>query len=39
MLHAEFLMSSPTNGIFLVAMVLLIGLFLALWATMIGKGP
>jgi hypothetical protein len=35
----DFLMSSPANGTFQVAMVLLVGLFMGLWSTMTGKGP
>ena len=38
MRRAELLMSLPTNETFLVAMVLLVGFFLGLWATMLGKG-
>ena len=39
MLHTELLMASSSNGTFLVAMVVLVGLLLGLWSRMIGKGP
>jgi hypothetical protein len=39
MLFSEFSMSVSSNGTFLVAMVVLVGLFMGLWSTMTGKGP
>ncbi len=35
----DFLITSPANGAFQVAMVVLVGLFMSLWAMMTGKGP
>ena len=39
MSYAEFAMEASSNWTFLVAMVVLVGLFMGLWSSMIGKGP
>ena len=35
----DFLITPPANGTFQVALVLLVGLFMGLWATVSGKDP